>query len=148
MRQHHQAGETVFVDYCGQTAPIIDRDTGAGRTAEIFVAVLGASNYTFAEATWTQQLQDWLQSHVHAFEFFAGVPQIVVPDNLKAGVAKAHRYDPQLNRSYADLAAHYAIAVVPARARKPRDKAKVEVGVQLVERWILARLRQCHFFQP
>ena len=146
MRHSHRAGEALFVDYAGQTVALIDRLTGQIRQAQIFVAVLGASNYTYAEATWTQQLPDWLQSHVRAFEFFGGVPEVVVPDNLKSAVHKTHRYEPELNPSYNDLAIHYGIAVVPARARKPRDKAKVEVGVQIVERWILARLRHEQFF--
>lgn len=141
MRQSHRAGEKLFVDYAGPTVPIIDRTTGEIRQAQVFVAVLGASNYTYAEATWTQGLDDWLMAHVRAFAFFGGVPEIVVPDNLKAGVQAAHRYEPDLNPSYAELAAHYGVAVIPARVRKPRDKAKVEAGVLVVERWILARLR-------
>ena len=114
---------------------------GAVRQAQIFVAVLGASNYTYAEATWTQQLPDWIGSHVRAFAFLGGASEILVPDNLRSGVTKAHRYEPDLNPTYADLARHYAVAVLPARARKPRDKAKAEAGVLLVERWILAALR-------
>ncbi len=145
MRQTHRFGETLFVDYAGQTAAVIDRTTGEIRPAQVFVAVLGASNYTYAEATWTQQLPDWIGAHVRAFAFFGGVPEVIVPDNLKSGVTHAHRYEPDLNPTYADLAAHYGVAVLPARVRKPRDKAKVEVGVQVVERWILAALRhrQC-----
>jgi len=145
MRQSHRAGEKLFVDYAGPTVPIVDRTTGEIRQAQIVVAVLGASNYPYAEATWTQGLDDWLMARVRAFAFFGGVPEIVVPDNLKAGVQAAHRYEPDLNPSYADLATHYGVAVIPARAAKPRDKAKVEVGVQVVERWMLARLRhrQC-----
>jgi transposase len=146
MRQSHRAGEKLFVDYAGPTVPIVDRTTGEIRQAQIFVAVLGASNYTYAEATWTQGLEDWLMAHVRAFAFFGGVPEIVVPDNLKAGVQAAHRYEPDLNPSYADLAAHYGVAVIPARAAKPRDKAKVEAGVLVVERWILARLRHRTLF--
>jgi len=141
MRQSHRAGEKLFVDYAGLTVPIIDRTTGEIRQAQVFVAVLGASHYTDAEATWTQGLDDWLMAHVRAFAFFGGVPEIVVPDNLKAGVQATHRYEPDLNPSYAELAAHYGVAVIPARVRKPRDKAKVEAGVLVVERWILARLR-------
>ena len=114
--------------------------------AAIFVAVLGASNYTYAEATWTQSLPDWIGSHVRTFAALGGVPEIVVPDNLKAAVTRAHRYEPELNRTYTDLAQHYGFAVIPARAAKPRDKAKVEVGVQVVERWMLARLRHHTFF--
>lgn len=146
MRQVHRGGEKLFVDYAGHTAEVVDRHTGQVRTAQIFVAVQGASNYTYAEATWTQQLPDWIGSHVRAFAFFGGVPEIVVPDNLKAGVSRAHRYEPELNPTYADLARHYGVAVIPARSRRPRDKAKVEVAVQVVERWILAALRNRRFF--
>ncbi len=146
MRQEHRAGEKLFVDYAGQTAPIIDRQTGEIRQAQIFVAVLGASSYTFAEATWSQKLPDWLGSHARCFAFFGGTSQILVPDNLRSGVTKAHRYEPDINPSYRDLAEHYGVAVLPARSRKPKDKAKVEVGVQVVERWILAVLRNRQFF--
>ncbi|MCP3878285.1 MAG: IS21 family transposase [Sulfitobacter sp.] len=146
MRQEHRAGEKLFVDYAGQTAEVVDRRTGEIRQAQIFVAVLGASNYTYAEATWSQQLPDWIGSHVRAFEFLGGSSEILVPDNLRSGVSKAHRYEPDLNPTYADLANHYGVAVLPARARKPRDKAKAEAGVLLVERWILAVLRHRTFF--
>jgi transposase len=146
MRQVHRAGETLFVDYCGPTVPVCDAATGEVREAQVFVAVWGASNYTFAEATWTQGLADWLGSHVRAFEFSGGLPETVVIDNLRSGVSKACRYEPELNRTYHELAQHYGVAVLPARVRKPRDKAKVEVGVQVVERWILARLRHRRFF--
>lgn len=146
MRQHHRAGETLFVDYAGQTMPVVNPHTGEVHDASIFIAVLGASNYTFAEATWSQSLPDWIASHVRAFEALGGVPQVLVPDNLKAAVHRAHRYEPELNRTYADMAQHYGVAVVPARAARPRDKAKAEVGVQVVERWILARLRNRTFF--
>jgi transposase len=146
MRQTHKAGEKCFVDYAGQTVPLVCAETGEIRQAQIFVAVLGASNYTYAEASPSQSLPDWLTSHVRAFEYFGGTPAIVVPDNLKSGVSRACRYDPQLNASYQQLAEHYQLAVVPARPYKPRDKAKAEVGVQLVERWILARLRHHTFF--
>lgn len=146
MRQVHKAGDKLFVDYAGQTMPIVNGDTGEVRFAQIFVAVMGASNYTFAEATWTQTLPDWLGSHARAFTFFGGVPQLVVPDNLKSGVTKACRYDPDINPSYAQLGAHYGVAIMPARPRKPQDKAKAEVGVQIIERWILARLRHHTFF--
>lgn len=146
LRQHHVPGEKCFVDYAGQTVGLIDRATGEARQAQIFVAVLGASSYTYAEATWTQQLPDWLGSHVRALSFFGGVPRAIVPDNLKSGVTKAHRYEPELNPAYQDFAEHYALAILPARVRKPRDKAKVEVAVQVVERWILARLRDRTFF--
>ena len=146
MRQTHQAGEKVFVDYCGPTVPIIDARTGEIRQAQIFVAVLGASNYTYAESTWTQALPDWLMSHVRLFQYLGGCPSIVVPDNLRAAVSKACRYDPDLNPSYQQLAAHYQVAVVPARPYKPKDKSKAELAVQVVERWILARLRHETFF--
>ncbi len=108
--------------------------------------MLGASNYTYVEATHTQSLPDWLESHVRAFEFFGGVPKIVIPDNLKSGVSKACRYDPELNPAYQQLAAHYNVAVIPARPYKPKDKSKAEVGVQIIERWILAKLRHQTFF--
>jgi transposase len=146
MRQHHRAGETLFVDYAGQTMPVVNPHTGEVHAASIFIAVLGASNYTFAEATWSQSLPDWIGSHVHAFAALGGVPQVLVPDNLKAAVNRPHRYEPELNCTYAELAQHYGVAIVPARAARPRDKAKVEVGVQVVERWILARLRHHTFF--
>jgi transposase len=146
MRHEHRAGEKMFVDYAGQTVNIIDRETGEIKPAQIFVAVLGASNYTFAEATSSQQLEDWVMSHARAFSYFGGVAEVVVPDNLKSGVSKSCRYEPELNPTYQDLARHYRTAVLPTRARKPRDKAKVEAGVLLVERWILARLRHHSFF--
>src|SRR5947209_2699980 len=146
LRQTHAAGEKLFLDYSGKTAPVIDASTGEAREAEVFVAVLGASNYTYAEATWSQGLADWMASTVRALAFFGGVPRLLVPDNLKAAVTKACRYEPIINRAYADLAAHYGCAVLPARPYKPRDKAKVEAGVQLVQRWILARLRHQTFF--
>jgi len=141
MRQIHVAGEKGFIDYAGQTLPIQDPLTGEVREAQIFVAVLGASNYTFAEATWAQSLPDWIGSHVRAFTFFGGAPHLLVPDNLRSGVNKACRYEPDINPTYDDMATHYGSAVIPARVRKPKDKAKVEVAVQIVERWILARLR-------
>lgn len=146
MRQSHRAGEKLFVDYAGMTAEVINPETGEVLTAQIFVATLGASNYTFAEATWSQTLPDWIGSHSRAFSFFGGVPAQIVPDNLKSGVIKACLYDPEINRTYADMAAHYGSAIIPARPRKPKDKAKVEVSVQIVERWILARLRNQQFF--
>jgi len=146
MRQQHRAGETLFVDYAGQTVPVVDPQSGEVHEAQVFIAVLGASNYTYAEATETQSLADWIASHVRAFEAFGGVPRVLVPDNLKAAVTRPHRYEPVLNRTYEALAQHYGVAVVPARAARPRDKAKVEVGVQVVERWILARLRHHTFF--
>jgi transposase len=146
MRQSHRAGETLFVDSAGQTMPVVAPLTGEVHATAIFIAVLGASNSTFAEATWSQGLPDWLGSHVRAFAALGGVPQVVVPDNLKAAVRRAHRYEPTLNRTYAELAQHSGVAVVPARAARPRDTAKVEVGVQGVERWILACLRHHTFF--
>ncbi len=146
MRQSHVAGDKMFVDYAGATMEVIDGLTGEIREACVFVATLGASSYTYAEATWTQALPNWIGSHTRAFAYFAGVPAQVVPDNLKSGVVKACLYDPEINRTYAGMAAHYGTAIVPARPRKPRDKAKVEVGVQIVERWILARLRNRRFF--
>jgi transposase len=146
LRQSHKAGEKLFVDYAGQTVPVVDRSTGEVKEAQVFVAVLGASNYTYAEATSSQSLSDWTGSHIRAFEYFGGVPEIVVPDNLKSGVTKACRYEPDINTTYHEMAVHYGTAVIPARVRKPKDKAKAEVGVQVVERWILAVLRNREFF--
>ena len=146
MRQSHVAGEKLFVDYAGVTVDITDPVSGEVQQGQVFVAVLGASNYTYAEVTQSQSSGDWLLSHRRALEFFGGVPKVVVPDNLKAGVKSACRYEPELNPAYAEFAAHYGLAVVPARVRKPRDKAKAEVGVQIVERQILAPLRNRTFF--
>lgn len=146
MRQEHRAGEKTFVDWCGPTVEIIDRSTGEVRPASIFVAVLGASSYTYAEATPSQELTDWIGAHVRAFEFFGGVSELIIPDNPRTGVLKSCWYEPDLNRTYQALAEHYGTAIIPARPRKPRDKAKVESGVLLVERWILARLRNLTFF--
>lgn len=146
MRQDHRAGEKLFVDYAGQTVAVVDRNTGEIREAQIFVAVLGASNSTYAEATWTQGLPDWIGAHVRAFRFLGGVSELVVPDNLRSGVSKAHRYEPDINPTYQDMASHYGVGVLPARVRRARDKAKVEVSVQVVERWILACLRNRTFF--
>src|SRR4051794_6033424 len=146
MRQHHAAGDKVFVDYSGKKVPIVDPVTGEVREAEIFVAVLGASNLTYAEATWTQTLPDWIGAHVRLFRFLDGVPRLVVPDNLRSGVHKASFYDPEINRSYGMMAAHYGVGVLPARPRKPRDKAKVEAGVRLAQTYILGRLRRQTFF--
>lgn len=146
MRQVHRAGEKLFIDYAGPMLPVVCAATGEIRQAAIFVAVMGASNYTYAEATWSQSLSDWLASHARAFEFFGGVPKMLIPDNLKSAVSKSCRYDPELNPSYQQLAAHYQVAVLPARPYKPKDKAKAEVGVQIVERWIIARLRHQTFF--
>lgn len=146
MRQRHPAGERLFVDYAGHTVDVVCPKTGEVRTAQIFVATLGASSYTYVEATWTQSLPDWISSHVRAFEFFGGVPAQLVPDNLKAGVTQACFYDPAINRTYGDMANHYDTAIIPARPHKPKDKAKVEGAVLLAERWILARLRNQRFF--
>lgn len=146
MRQVHRAGEKVFVDYAGQTVPIVDRHTGVVSEAQVFVAALGASSYTFAEATWTQGLEDWIGSHVRAFEFFGGVPEVVVPDNLKSGVTAACYYEPEINPTYTEMAGHYGAVVLPARVKHPRDKPKVENAVQQVERWVLAVLRNRTFF--
>lgn len=146
MRQEHKAGEKLYVDYAGMTLPITDPTTGEITDGQVFVAVLGASNYSYAEVTSSQNLENWLASHRHALEFFGGVPELVVPDNLKVGVKSPCRYEPEVNPSYAELAAHYGFAVLPARVRKPRDKAKVETGVQIVERRILAALRNHTFF--
>jgi transposase len=146
MRQEHRAGEKLFVDYCGQTIPIIDASTGEVRDAQVFVAVMGASNYTYAEATWSQSLPDWTGSHVRTFSFLGCLPKCVVPDNLLSAVTKTCRYEPDINPTYAALAAHYGVAVIPARVRKPKDKSKAEVGVQIVQRFILAGLRKRTFF--
>ena len=121
MRFEHRAGEKMFVDYAGQTVPVVDAHTGEIREAQIFVAVLGASNYTFAEATWTQALPDWIASHVRAFEFYGGCAELVIPDNHRPAVSRAHRYEPDTNPTYHDLARHYGVAVLPTRTRKPRD---------------------------
>ena len=146
MRQIHHAGEKLFVDYAGKKPELVDPATGEVREVELFVAVLGASNYTFAEATATQQIVDWIQSHVHALEYLGGVPGAIVPDQLKTGITGACRYEPEVQRSYEELALHYGTVILPARPAAPRDKAKVEVGVLIAERWILARLRHETFF--
>jgi transposase len=146
LRQVHTAGERVFVDFSGRTMEVIDGSTGEIRRAEIFVGVLGASSYTFAEAAWTQSLPDWIALHVSMLTFMGGVPRQIVSDNLRAGITRACFYEPLVNRTYADMASHYGTAVIPARPYKPRDKAKVEVGVQVVQRWIIARLRNQRFF--
>jgi len=141
MRFEHAAGEKCFVDYAGHTLSVVDPDTGEVRQAQVFVAVLGASNYTFADVTWSQQSEDFLSSHQRAVEYFGGVPRIFVLDNLRSGVTKPDWYEPLLNRSYEDLMSHLGAVAIPARVRKPRDKAKAENGVQQVERRILAPLR-------
>ena len=146
MRQTHRAGEKLFVDYAGDTIPVvIDRLTGRTRPAQIFVAVLGGSSFLYAEASWTQGLADWIDSHNRAFAAFGGVPALLVPDNTKVAVIKACLYDPVVNRTYAEMAAYYGTAILPARPYKPRDKAKVEVGVLIAERWLLGRLRKTVF---
>ena len=146
MRQLHVAGEKLFIDYCGPTVPIVNPDTGEIRTAQIFVATFGASHYTYVEASPSQKLECWLQAHVNAFEHFGGVPHLLVPDNLKSAVTRACRYEPTLNESYHKLANHYGTAVLPARPYKPKDKAKVENAVLIVERWILMRIRHQTFY--
>ncbi|GFP43557.1 hypothetical protein HKBW3C_02687 [Candidatus Hakubella thermalkaliphila] len=146
MRQIHKAGEKMFVDFAGQTVPVVDARTGEINEAQVFVAVQGASNYTYAEATWSQDLESWISCHTHAFSFFGGVTRITVPDNLASGVTKACRYEPDINPTYHDMALYYGTVVIPARVAKPKDKAKAEAGVQVVERWILARLRNRTFF--
>jgi transposase len=146
LRQEHQAGEKAFVDFAGQTVPVVDRESGEVREVQIFVGVLGASNYTYAEATGTQELPEWIGAHVRMYAYFGGVPQLTVPDNLKTGVRHACYYEPDLNPTYHELATHYGTTILPTRTARPRDKAKVEVGVQVVERWILARLRHHTFF--
>ena len=146
MRQTHKAGEKLFIDYCGPTIPITNTSTGEICNAQIFVATWGASNYTYAEATRTQTKPDWIQSHVNALTFFGGVPEILVPDQLKSAVTKSCRYEPVINASYQHMASHYKTVVIPARPYKPKDKAKVENAVLIVERWIMARLRHVSFF--
>jgi transposase len=146
LRQTYRAGEKLFVDYAGMTMPVTDPATGEVHHAQIFVATLGASHYIYAEATRTQQLPDWIDSHIRTYEHLGGVPDITSPDNLKSGVTKACRYDPDVNRTYQDMARFYGTAVIPRRPCKPRDGAKVETGVQIVERQILARLRNRTFF--
>jgi transposase len=147
MRQTHAAGERLFVDYAGDGVPVvIDRLTGEMRTAQIFVAVLGASSFTFAHASWTQTLPDWIDAHVRAIEAIGGVPHLLVPDNTKTAIIKACLYDPLVNRTYAEMAAHYDSAILPARPRRPRDKAKVEQAALIVERWLLGRLRHRIFY--
>lgn len=147
MRQDHRAGEKLFIDFPGQTLPIYDRATNqVSFDAELFVAALGASSYVYAEAIASQSLPAWTAAHVHCFEHLGGVTEILVPDNLASGVTKAHRYEPEINATYQELADHYDAVVIPARARKPRDKAKAEMSVLLAERWILARLRHRRFY--
>lgn len=144
MRLDHRAGERAYVDYAGVTLPYVDAETGEARDATVFVAVLGASSYTYAEAQTSQDLTSWLWGHVGAFEFWGGVPAVVVIDNLKSGVQSPCRYEPTVNDSYHELAVHYGVAVIPARVRHPRDKSKAESAVQSVERWVIAALRKDH----
>ena len=146
MRQVHKAGEKTFIDYSGLTMNIIDRHTGAVHKAEIFVACLGASGYSFAEASMSQKKACFIRSHINAFNFFGGVSSILVPDNLKSAVTAFDWYEPRLNETYQDMANHYGAAIIPARPYKPKDKAKVELSVKLVQRWILAKLRNRQFF--
>ena len=146
MRQDHRAGEKLFVDFPGLTIPVYDdHDLGVRFRAELFVAVLGSSSCLYAEALRSQQLIHWIAAHQNCFEFFGGVPEILVPDNLRSAVTKAHRYEPDVNATYQEMAEHYGAVVIPTRPYKPRDKAKVEAGVLLAERWIIARLRREHF---
>jgi len=146
LRQVYRGGEKMFVDYAGMTLKVVNTSTGKVFEAPVFVAVLGASNYTYAEATPSQELVHWIGSHCRSLEYFDGVPECVVPDNLRSGVTKACRYEPDLNPTYQEMAAYYGTVIIPARPRCPRDKAKVETGVQIVERWILAPLRNRVFF--
>lgn len=146
MRQTHVGGEKVFVDFAGDTVDVIDPETGEVTAVKVFIAAMGASNFTYAEAVASEGLEDWINAHVRMFGFLGGVPKVVVPDNLKSAVFKADRFDPGLNRTYAEMASHYGTAILPARPYKPRDKAKVEVAVQVAQRWILARLRNRRFF--
>ena len=146
MRQRHVAGERAYVDYSGKKPSLVDPATGKRQEVELFVGVLGASNYTYAEATRSQKSGDFLGSHVRMLEFFGGVPSLITPDQLKSGVTTSCLYDPEIQRAYEEMAQHYGCAVLAARPRKPKDKAKVEVAVQIVQRWVLARLRHEQFF--
>lgn len=146
LRQTYRAGERLFVDYAGLTVPLRDPRNGQIDEAQIFVAALGASHYLYSEATRTQQLPDWIESHIHTYEHLQGVPEITTSDNLKSGVARACRYDPDINPTYQDMARHYGTAIIPTRPRHPRDNAKAESGVQVVEREVLAPLRHHTFF--
>jgi transposase len=146
MRQTHLAGDKLFVDWAGGTVPIIDVMTGEVHEAHIFVAVMGASSFTYCEARWTETLPDWIGAHVNALDFLGGVMKAAVPDNLKTGITKPSRYEPGINRTYQDLADHYGFVVLPTRVKKPKDKAKVENGVGIVTRYLLGRLRNRRFF--
>ena len=146
MRQVHRAGEKAFVDFAGMRPVVTNAVTGETREVELFVGVLGASSYVYADAVENQRLTSWLPVHQRMLEFFGGVPEVIVPDCLKSGVTKASRYEPEVNRAYQDLAEHYGAVIIPARPRRPKDKAKAEVAVQVVERWLLATLRNRIFF--
>lgn len=146
MRQEHRVGEKLFIDFSGDGIDVIDPNTGEVKVAKLFVTTLGASSYTYVEAVLREDLPTWVQCHVNAANFYGGVTEIWVPDNLKTGVTRPDRYEPDLNPTYADLASHYGVAVIPARVRRPRDKAKVEVAVLVAERWIIAALRNQTFF--
>ena len=146
MRQVHKAGEKCFVDYSGKRPSIVDAKTGERVEVELFVAVMGASNYTFVEVTATQRSADWIASHVRLVEFLGGTPHAVVPDQLKSGVVIASRYEPGIQRTYEEWSQHYSTTILPARPLSPRDKAKVEGGVLIAQRWILARLRNVTCF--
>ncbi len=147
MRQIHLAGEKVFVDYSGVTIPIYDKKDGTVSKAQVFVAVLGASGYTFVHATPSQKQEDFILSHVLAYEFFGGTPRAVVPDNLKSAVIfNDKKHGLVLNESYAALARHFNMRIEPARVRKPKDKPKAEQGVQAIQRYILAYFRHQKIF--
>lgn len=161
MRQTHVGGEKIFVDFAGDTIDVVDPDTGEVHAAKLFVAAsrqrraynewrtsgaTGASSDTYAEAVASEGLEDWIGAHTHMLAELGGGPKAVVPDNLTSAVIKPDRYDPGLNRTYAETAEHYGTAILPARVRKSRDKAKVEVAVQMAQRWSLARLRNRRFF--
>jgi transposase len=145
MRQSHKAGEKVFVDYSGDKVPLYDTEGNITSYAEIFVGVLGCSNYIYMEATLSQKIIDWSMSHVRMFEYFGGVPKLVITDNLKSGVSKANRYDPVITPAFYEMLSHYHTAAMPARVYTPKDKAKAENGVLIIQRWILARLRKMKF---
>jgi transposase len=145
MRQRHKAGEKVFVDYSGDRVPLYDAEGNITSHAEIFVGVLGCSNYIYMEATLSQKVIDWSMSHVRMFEYFGGVPELVITDNLKSGVSKANRYDPVITPAFYEMLGHYRTAAMPARVYTPKDKAKVENGVLIIQRWVLARLRKLKF---
>lgn len=146
MRQEHRAGEKLFIDFCGPTVPVVNPDTGEIRRVAIFVAVMGASNYTYVEACEGQDMMSWLNANSRCLTFLGGVPKLLIPDNLKSAVKKADRYEPVINDSYQALAEHYGTVIIPARPYKPKDKPKAENGVLIVERWLLARIRNETFY--